>query len=363
VQLVRAATITEIGNLPGGCGIESVTAINSSGTVVGSACTPDTYVLFGSVVHATEAFSWSQGVTKPLGSLGNFSAALAVNNQGDAVGESLPLNTGTYAFKAVLFSGGAVTRLADAGSLRSVATAINDVGGIVGYSDFGAPRTQFAFVYTGGVETPLFTPIAGLSTAVGINNNGQIAANQQGLAYLDTNGNFLPLGTLGGAYSSASAVNSAGQVAGSASTSQGSHAFLYSDGVMKDLGTLGKDADNNYSYATGLNDLGQVVGYSQYEPTNSLTLAFLYANGAMIDLNSLLPPDSGWQLMRAAGINNSGQIAGTGLLNGRAAGFVLTLDSSDWEMPSVPEPPSLSLLCLCLTILGALRHQQNSANS
>jgi probable HAF family extracellular repeat protein len=42
----------------------------------------------------------------------------------------------------------------------------------------------------------------------------------------------------------------------------------------------------------------------------------------MTDLNSLLPANSGWVLSDARGINDSGQIAGTGLINGRDHAFL-----------------------------------------
>jgi probable HAF family extracellular repeat protein len=43
----------------------------------------------------------------------------------------------------------------------------------------------------------------------------------------------------------------------------------------------------------------------------------------MSDLNSLIPPNSGWTLSEAFGINDTGQITGTGAINGATHAFLL----------------------------------------
>jgi len=69
------------------------------------------------------------------------------------------------------------------------------------------------------------------------------------------------LGTLGGTFSIATGVNDLGQVVGYSATADGAtHAFLWQSGTMTDLGTLRAAAGE--SHATGINRLGQVVGYS-----------------------------------------------------------------------------------------------------
>jgi probable HAF family extracellular repeat protein len=114
------------------------------------------------------------------------------------------------------------------------------------------------------------------------------------------------LGTLGGSHSWASAINDSGQVVGYSylAGDQNYHAFLYKDGKMTDLLTLGGTS----SVAKGINKSGQVVGWS--DNSSGQRHAFLYdsANG-MKDLNDSIPADLGWTMYEAAGINTDGKIA------------------------------------------------------
>lgn len=118
-----------------------------------------------------------------------------------------------------------------------------------------------------------------------------------------TNYAITDLGTLGGTDSKAFGVNSFGQVVGYSYTDGNSatHAFLYSNGTMQDLGTLGSRIN---SMAFGINDSGQIVGFSYYYDSHNAH-AFLYSNGSMQDLGTL-----GGDFSHARKINNSGQIVG-----------------------------------------------------
>ena len=58
--------------------------------------------------------------------------------------------------------------------------------------------------------------------------------------------------------------------------------------------------------ARGINDSGQIVGYST--TASGASHAFLWTGGTMTDMNTLIGPASGWTLTGAAAINNNGQI-------------------------------------------------------
>jgi probable HAF family extracellular repeat protein len=132
----------------------------------------------------------------------------------------------------------------------------------------------------------------------------------------------IDLGNLGGVTSNVPfAINDLGQVAGISDVAGDvyQHAFLWTKKTgMQDLGTLPGDVQAN---ALGLNNQTQVVGGS-IDANNNLR-AFLWQNGAMTDLNTLVQPNSGLHLIAAADINDAGEISGMALDNaGAVVGFV-----------------------------------------
>jgi probable HAF family extracellular repeat protein len=77
-------------------------------------------------------------------------------------------------------------------------------------------------------------------------------------AFLWQDGTMADLGTLGGRSSGAQGINECGQVVGTDSARFGEQAFLWQNGLMISLGTAGADG----SSAHAINDQGQIVGWA-----------------------------------------------------------------------------------------------------
>ena len=112
-------------------------------------------------------------------------------------------------------------------------------------------------------------------------------------AFLWYNGVMTDLGTLGGCCSTAYSVNQAGTVVGISETASGAqHGFIWKDGVMTDMTTLGRQV----SEARDVNTLGQVTGLGSGG-------GFIYYRGVFTNLGAIRP----------AALNALGWVAGDGL--------------------------------------------------
>jgi probable HAF family extracellular repeat protein len=141
------------------------------------------------------------------------------------------------------------------GGAHSRAVAVNASGQVVGEVDFlvngNLEAHAFSWTQSGGMID------LGRGLAVAVNDSGQIVG-QNGAGHACVwmpDGGTIDLGTFGGLWSSATALNISGQVVGQAFLADGTaHAFSWTAaGGMIDLGLPG-------SYATAVNDNGQVVG-------------------------------------------------------------------------------------------------------
>jgi probable HAF family extracellular repeat protein len=221
-----------------------------------------------------------------------------------------------------------ITDLGTFGGWRGDAVAINNNGQVVGSAYTSDYADHYAVLYSNGTMTDLGS-LGGTFTYVdpyGINDHGQVVGQANTAddtawhAFLYSNGAMTDLGTMGGVgVSGATGINNYGQVVGYSMTDD-FRTFLYSNGTMTDIGTLGGPGIT----ATGINDSGQVVGVADtaalYPAGGAIPQAFLYSNGMMTDLGAL-----GGIGSRAHGINNMGQVVGeASTADFDASGYAIT---------------------------------------
>jgi len=351
-------TITDLGSL-------APTGINNLAQVVGN--------------YNNQAYIWSFGQMNSLGILsgGTFSSAAAINDLGTIAGTADGAGTVVSLDQSFSqnqqcpdlvqpFTWTPTNGMHGLGTFADFpnnpllwcddpfyATGINVQDQIVGY-DGGYLTYQWGFLWTSSNGMIRFGDSWPPTYAFAISDNGQIVGQNSNFVTFDyghatswTGGMTTDLGTLGPTdsvsySSSANGVNNLGQIVGWSTTTPIEsyyectstisactlHAVLWTkDGTIHDLGTLPGDS---ISAASKINQLGFVIGSSG----NTLQyLTYLEVIGrpfiwserkGMQDLNTLIPPNSGWVLNSATDINFWGQIVGNGTLNGQPHGYLLT---------------------------------------
>jgi probable HAF family extracellular repeat protein len=174
------------------------------------------------------------------------------------------------------------------------------------------------------------------------------------VAYYAHDGQAVSLGRpdTPGSFSAAYGVNNSGQVVGASSVDgHQTVAFVDTSGRgMVSLGTLGGPS----STALGINNLGLVVGQSSLPDGTyyGSPRAFVDSGHKMLDLNTLVSPDSGFLLASASGVNDAGQIATYGVDSSGTDHILLLTPITQ----PVPEPGPLALFGLALTA-GAIRRR------
>ena len=214
---------------------------------------------------------------------------------------------------AFVWTQGVVTVLPTLGGSKTVATAINASGQVIG-SSTDANGRRHAVTWINGVlrQLPRLTS-KGFASVSGINASGRMvgtasAADGRSHAVVWRNGKIIDLNPAIGAYESyATAINRKGQIVGNAilePTHEGPDtytAFLYEAGVVQFLPDLGL---GEYMYASSINDLGQIAGEGR--AASKALRAWLWSEGVLRDLGSF-DGSASW----ATGINNEGQVVGT----------------------------------------------------
>ena len=305
--LWKHGKIQDLGTLGGSSSFSQ--AVNNRGQVTGLALNgiPDPFSFYYQFLYCfpfqicppnateTRAFVWDEeDGMQDIGTLGGPDAFPSlINQRGQVAGfsytNSTPApNTGLPTYHPFLWEKG--TGMKDLGSFGGAATAsvngLNERGEVVGGLDLPGDQDLHPFVWDGEKLIDLTAPpfdVSGHGEAAWINEAGEVVGSAD-----------IPVTCLGS--------NPPRQV---------SHAFLWKNGVMMDLGTV--DGISN-SGANFINSKTQIVGFSFACDFSALT-AFLWEKGSIVDLNTLVSPNSQFYLYWAGFIDDRGEIGAFGALS------------------------------------------------
>ncbi|MED5621165.1 hypothetical protein [Ideonella sp. BN130291] len=196
---------------------------------------------------------------------------------------------------AVLYGPQGATDLGTLGGRHNLASAMNGLGHVVGWSQAATGARFTGYIHRNGQLSPIpaFMPNPPVRTEI---------------------------------ISSANGINDRDQVVGWSLTGLASNgvthgrAYLWDAGVMKDLGTLG----GNDSSAVSINNAGDIIGYAGTvaggDAADLSSAAFLHRGGIMYNLDSLLVPGggAGWKIVEVITINDEGFILGWATAPGSA---------------------------------------------
>jgi probable HAF family extracellular repeat protein len=342
----QRGVLTDLGALtPGGSSLPN--GINAAGMVAGFSETGavDPTFEFPPEFHAVV---WNLGQIIDLGTFGGtLSYANAINDRGQVVGFALNGESDSFINTSSDFDGNCGTGdvpsqmrafvwqegrgLRDLGTLGgpdSCAKFINERGQIAGHSftsytpngNTGIPTFE-PFIWTNGTMTGLGTLGGTEGHASGINNRGQVAGSSKLAgdetqhAFFWSQGAMQDLTPANDYDSGSHALNDQGEVVGEMFNGDSWDAFLWTGGVLTDLGAC--------STAFSINSKSQIVGQASACADGSH--AFLWENGGpAIDLNTLVPQGSGVALTKATHVTDAGEITAQGVLaNGDEHAFLL----------------------------------------
>ncbi len=331
--------------------------INNSGQIV-----------IGDTIYQNGNLTTIPSATNVIGNVTTTFSGISINDAGQVTGNlsyHVDSNPGVYdAHTNVhvgLYSGGVTTDLQAtdvAGNILLYAQGLNSGGSVVGWGEVhgaGAPAlypTAYASAYGYLGLTDTATLRAVNSDAWAINSAGTVVGNTA-FNTISTNSYA---STLAFSYNSTSGYTNLGAMLGwNFSTA----AAINDSGVIAGYGTNGLWVYNGSTFTvpgpnmtvTNISNSGLVVGYGN----DGHAYSYLAGAADIVDLNTLLPANSGWVLRLAFGVNDAGQIVGEGYDNGVYTSFLLT---------PIPEPATYAALLGAATLAVALfrrRHKQPTA--
>ncbi len=274
------------------------------------------------------------GKPRRIGRTNDYSLIADRSSSGDAVGFVTKRDDNMWDGDAVIWRNDKPQALPSLGGDFGYAYGINESGQIVGTSRLvdGQPQ-QHAALWTDGQVFDLGTLGGDNSIAYDINNAGTIAG-----AAVKTAVRYRPVIWQGGSIvelalptywvaGEALAINDDGVAVGGGYLEFSEAPLRWSNGSFEQLPGF---AERVTGVANDINGEGLVVGkvYLQ-EGTNAGYVAVRWDENGVVDLNELIDASSGYHLVDAVSINDSGQILATAIKDGVQHGVVLTQAGGD----------------------------------
>lgn len=280
------------------------------------------------LIRFSARFDVEKGSISILNALPDSTGAtpLAANNLGVVVGyDGIKTLADTSATRSNGFYNKTGKELLNVGKLSQAreyrVLGINNKDISVGWSELTPGAGHTAFMYDGNTKTlsPLVADLlkGQLSFAFAINDSNQIVGSTTttsdgNLAFIYKDGVAKTLGSLDNSgYSEARSINAKGEVTGFSATASGQIVAFYHNGTS--MVKLPEITGQKASRGLDINASGHIVG--SYVNSENLTRGFLYKDGKIADLRSLLPAEdqAKWASLGAAmGISDDGVIVGSG---------------------------------------------------
>jgi probable HAF family extracellular repeat protein len=278
--------------------------LNNRGLATGSADTPAAlnppFCLLFPDCFVARTFLWKDGKMSDLGALPGIGASFPNDINASGVVAGLSLNGGSDPVIGVPFFNAVIFK----------------DGKLIDLGTFGGPLS-----YAAAINDQNQVVGFALNSTPDSFDLGDFCQNfpmpTQMRAFIWHDGVKRDLGTLGGTDSCALLINDRGQVAGNSFTNDivnpGSgfpttHPFLWDGDEMKDLKALGA---GNFATASAMNSHGQVAGTSNLADDFTIFHAFLWDDGKLKDFGGL-----GGNSVEVIGLNDEGEFVGKADLHG-----------------------------------------------
>jgi len=227
-------------------------------------------------------FLWRDGHMSGLPTLGgNNGQASAINNRGEVVGFAEDGAVDSTCPAGTTNNRIALPALWERGNAEALPLVSNDQDGFAyGINDQGE-----AVGYSGNCTSATHAVVWKDNTAIVLQDLGGTGSN---FAY---------------------AISNRGQIVGQVGSGNTFYAAVWRDGAHGAVTNLGTLPGDFAAFATGINNRGQVVG-NTFDSKYNWSHGFIWRDGVMTDLNTLIPGDSNLFIISASNINERGQISG-----------------------------------------------------